>query len=59
MFDVVEEREPREDAKRQVMWSKGHMRKAISRWQAEVCGRTGEAVGNRLDGHRVCKAYQR
>ena len=59
MFDVMEEREPGEDAKRQVIWSKGQVRTVISQWQTELCRRTGEAVGNRLYGHRVCKAYQR
>lgn len=48
MFDVMEQREPREDAKRQVVRSKGHVRKVISQWQAEVCGWTGEAVGKKL-----------
>lgn len=48
MCDVMEEREPREDAKRQVAQSKGHVRKVISQWQAEVCGWTGEAVGKKL-----------
>lgn len=51
MFDVMKEKEPREDAKGQVMWSKGHVRKVISQWQAKLCRGTGEATGDRLYGH--------
>lgn len=53
MFDVMKEKEPGEDAKRQVMWSKGHVRKVISQWQAKLCRGTGEAAGNRLYGHSL------